>query len=350
MVRFNAESFYAHPVGKVLTVAAYLGLNISLNMVNKWTLSIYGFRFPIALSIAHMAFSFFALSPFMLTKSMREQHHSTLSKQWPGLLFISICFAINVGLNNVSLTTISLSLNQVIRASIPVFTAIGAVVIEKKPPNRQEFLSLLVLVGGVSIAVYEGSGTKSSFTGVVLCLIGTACNGLMMSSIGRLLSEKLDVLRLTFYTAPLTLCVLVPFFNKLEAPGYYQYAASGTAGGAYIVVILLGCLNALLYNLIHSLVIKVTSSVTTTVIGEMKIVLILLLSAVVLGESDVWTVKMMIGCTTAILGFCMYSHGRMMAGAQTVPVIIKGVPELSPSLTDTLRSPLLAMAGKPSRS
>lgn len=130
-------------------------------------------------------------------------------------------------------------------------------------------------------------------------------------------------------------------------------------------MILLGCLNALLYNLIHSLVIKVTSSVTTTVIGEMKIVLILLLSAVVLGEwtaqwlertsggiaavedqneagrfiplpcpsltvspgeSDVWTVKMMIGCTTAILGFCMYSHGRMMAGAQTVPVIIKGVP------------------------
>lgn len=53
-----------------------------------------------------------------------------------------------------------------------MFTAIGAVVIEKKPPNRQEFLSLLVLVGGVSIAVYEGSGTKSSFTGVVLCLIG----------------------------------------------------------------------------------------------------------------------------------------------------------------------------------
>lgn len=65
-------------------------------------------------------------------------------------------------------------------------------------------------------------------------MTGTACNGLMMSSIGRLLSEKLDVLRLTFYTAPLTLCVLVPFFNKLEAPGYYQYAASGTAGGAYI--------------------------------------------------------------------------------------------------------------------
>ncbi len=38
-----------------------------------------------------------------------------LVAQWPGLLFISVCFAINVGLNNVSLLSISLSLNQVIR-------------------------------------------------------------------------------------------------------------------------------------------------------------------------------------------------------------------------------------------
>ena len=38
------------------------------------------------------------------------------------------------------------------------------------------------------------------------------------------------------------------------------------------------------YNLVHSLVINITSAVTTTVIGEMKIVLILVLSAVLLGE------------------------------------------------------------------
>ncbi len=54
-----------------------------------------------------------------------------------------------------------------------MFTAIGSVVIEKRPPSRQEFLSLIVLVGGVGIAVWEGSGTKASFYGVVLCIIGT---------------------------------------------------------------------------------------------------------------------------------------------------------------------------------
>lgn len=50
-------------------------------MLNKWTLTFYEFHFPILLSIAHMAFSFVALSPFMLTKSAREQHHQTISKQ-----------------------------------------------------------------------------------------------------------------------------------------------------------------------------------------------------------------------------------------------------------------------------
>ncbi len=50
-------------------------------MLNKWTLTFYEFHFPILLSIAHMAFSFVTLSPFMLTKSAREQHYGTLSKQ-----------------------------------------------------------------------------------------------------------------------------------------------------------------------------------------------------------------------------------------------------------------------------
>ncbi len=63
------------------------------------------------------------------------------------------------------------------------------------------------------------------------------------------------------------------------------------------------------------------------VIGEMKIVLILLLSALVLGESDVWSLNMLIGCTTAILGFVGYSHARLSdSGRSSLPVIIRGVP------------------------
>ncbi len=37
-------------------------------------------------------------------------------------------------------------------------------------------------------------------------------NAAMMSTSGRVLSEKMDVVRLTFYTAPVSCLALTPFF------------------------------------------------------------------------------------------------------------------------------------------
>lgn len=55
--------------------------------------------------------------------------------------------------------------------------------------------------------------------------------------------------------------------------------------GMFQVLLLVGCANALAYNVVHYLMIQRTSAVTTTVLGEIKIVGLLMLSAVLLGES-----------------------------------------------------------------
>jgi hypothetical protein len=60
---------------------------------------------------------------------------------------------------------------------------------------------------------------------------------------------------------------------------------------------------AVCYNLVHSAMIKRTSAVTTTVIGEVKIVGLMLLSALLLGESSAFTPKMFLGCGLAIAVF-----------------------------------------------
>lgn len=326
-----ASAFESSIIYKGLVISTYLTLNITLNLLQKWVLSHFGFKFPLFLSMSHMLFSFFALAPIMCMKAFRELHKPTLQKQWIGLAGVGVFFAINIGFNNMSLTSISLSLNQVIRASIPLVTAVGAVFIEKKVPSRQEFMSLVVLFGGVALAVYEGSDTKTTVVGIIICLLGTICNGLMMTSSGRLLSEKIDVLRLTFYTAPISCMILSPFYYHLEYNKLQVYKQQADTS-KYIGVVLLTCVNALAYNMIHYLMIKVTSSVTTTVIGEMKIVLILLLSASLLGEAKIWTFKMVLGCGTAIIGFIMYSHCKLNSNSSTHwQPVIKGVPEL-PSL------------------
>lgn len=49
-------------------------------------------------------------------------------------------------------------------------------------------------------------------------------------------------------------------------------------------IILVGSINALSYNVVHYLMIQMTSAVTTTVLGEVKIIGLLVLSVLLLGE------------------------------------------------------------------
>ena len=49
-------------------------------------------------------------------------------------------------------------------------------------------------------------------------------------------------------------------------------------------IILVGSVNALSYNVVHYLMIQMTSAVTTTVLGEVKIVGLLVLSVMLLGK------------------------------------------------------------------
>lgn len=45
---------------------------------------------------------------------------------------------------------------------------------------------------------------------------GVLCAAAMLSTAGLVLSEKLDVLQLTFYTAPVSFAMLLPFYITRE--------------------------------------------------------------------------------------------------------------------------------------
>ena len=96
-----------------------------------------------------------------------------------------------------------------------MFTCLLAIVIEKRTPSQGEALSLIVLTSGVMLAVWEGT-VAGTLQAIVLCIGGTLCNAAMMSTTGRLLSERIDVLRLTFYTAPVSCVCLAPLFFMRE--------------------------------------------------------------------------------------------------------------------------------------
>ncbi len=75
------------------------------------------------------------------------------------------------------------------------------------------------------------------------------------------------------------------------------------------------------------MLIKQTSAVTTTVLGEIKIVGLMVLSALLLGEGKQFTVKMTVGCVLASVGFCMYSHTKIVAFRSKDLVKVEGSEE-----------------------
>ncbi|KIZ02867.1 hypothetical protein MNEG_5093 [Monoraphidium neglectum] len=266
----------------------------------------------------------------MLLPAFRQLHKQTLERSWTGLLAVGGFFAINIGVNNASLLLVSLSLNQLIRSTVPVVSCLIAVLGEGKAPGLNETLALLMLVVGVFVASFDEVTSRQNLVGVALCLVGTISNGLTASFSTRVMSEKVDALRLTFYASPVACLALLPFHARFEYASLTAYRLQ--AESSYVGLLLLTCVVALAYNVSHYLVIHVTTPTAMTIVGEMKIVLVLLLSAIMLGEGAIWTFKFVAGGTLAILGFCLYSHERLRAAQLSSVPVIKGVPELTPLL------------------
>mmetsp|Transcript_22725 Transcript_22725/g.31686 ORF Transcript_22725/g.31686 Transcript_22725/m.31686 type:complete len:337 (-) Transcript_22725:240-1250(-) len=303
-------------------VVAYLVFNTSINLFNRYCLGVYGFKFPISVTVCHFGFAFFALTPLMVGfDSYKEQHVEAWKRDWKGFLATGIFTAINVAFNNSSLVYLSLSMNQVITASMPVLTCMFAICIEKNYwPNKFQIIGIVPICVGVMLAVYEEA--HNEVLGVVLCSLATLANAVRTALSSHLLSSKLDVFSMTWYTGPVSALVLLPVALYMEASDLVEYAATNMK--ATIGILGFGSMLALVYNIVLFLTIKTLTGVTMNVMGNVKIIFLLFMSRVVLGELADLDVRLAAGVSLTFGGFFMYSYGT----------IVKMQPPLAPSIDE----------------
>jgi len=285
---------------------AYLLLNTSLNMLNRWALGQYNFRFPILLTAAHMAFGSIVLCPVMMLKERyRGTHAANLRKDWKALVFIGAVNGPQIALNNASLVSIELSLNQVIRASIPVCVACFAFCLERRVPTEIGLAYLLLVTLSVMCVVFTGH-ERGEYFGVTMCALSVVMQSAQMSLSGRLMSGKLDSFQLNFYTGPVAFLVLVSMEAALrhEATGLYRFALHKPLPTALIVFG--GCCLALMYNVVLMQSVRTFSSVGTAVLGNFRTVLLIFASALFLGELQEWGVSRYVGCVNTFVGAAAY--------------------------------------------
>ena len=296
-----------------VSARSYLGLNSFLNLLNRWALGLYGLKFPLIMTSCHMIFGCMALSPMMLLNAdYAARHASVLRNDWKGLLTIAVMNGFQIACNNASLTVMELSMNQVIRAAIPVLVALIAVCVENKIPSKSEVASLMVISMGVMLAVWEES--RNASLGIILTIISSVMQSVQMSVSGKVMSGrsgKLDSFQMTFYTGPAAFVSLAPFAFATE---YVVFAESLSARpGATIGFLLGSCCVAVVYNVVLFQSVRTLSSVGTAILGNVKIVMLLFLSSALLGELGGWSANQYLGCFLTFLAAGFYSYSKAAA-------------------------------------
>ena len=123
----------------------------------------------------------------MLSPTYRAAHARTWRRDWKALLFIGAVNGPQIALNNASLISIELSLNQVIRAAIPVTVACFAFCLERRVPTDIGAAYLLLVSLSVGCVILTGR-EHGEFLGIGMCTLSVLMQSAQMSLSGRLMT------------------------------------------------------------------------------------------------------------------------------------------------------------------
>lgn len=309
-------------VGHAVLCMLYIALNAALNFANRWALGVHGFGFPLVLTTAHMMLNPVLLLPLMLlSEAYRGKHAEIFCGHWRALLVIAAFNGIQIALNNSSLVHIELSMNQVVRATMPVVVALFEL-FRGTAPTRLQFPPLMAIAIGVMFVVYQPSSRSAEWWGTLLVASSISLQAAQMSFAGSLLSLKLDSFQITFYTSPMAMLTLAGPAAFVEGGSFHEYLMANPSVTACVIVGT--CLLAVVYNVVMFQTIHRMGPVGSAVLGNVKIVVLLVLSSLLMGEMKQWEVRQYLGCVLTFAGAAAYSALKLKRPAAQAPYDKKG--------------------------
>ncbi|XP_078445638.1 nucleotide-sugar transporter family protein [Wolffia australiana] len=298
----------AAPATTAAIIAAWYLSNIGVLLLNKYLLSVYGFRYPIFLTTIHMvSCSVYSLAAVRWLNLVPLQRLSS-RRQLLKILSLSSIFCFSVVCGNTSLRYIPVSFNQAIGATTPFFTAVFAVLLTCRREPALVYLALLPVVLGIVLA--SNSEPLFHLFGFLVCVGSTAGRALKSVVQGLLLTseaEKLNSMNLLLYMAPMAAGMLLPVALAVEGSALAKVEVE-----AGMVLLLLGNATvAYLVNLTNFLVTKHTSALTLQVLGNAKAAVAAVVSVLIFRNPV--TVNGMTGFAITVFGVVLYSEAKKRA-------------------------------------
>jgi len=318
----------------VATFTGWLALNLGLNYYNKWVLSETDFRFPFFLTLVNKSVGLcVAITALFFKEGLPKPQDLAAQFSRPIVHAYGVMTALNIGMNNWSLLLITLTLNQIIKATIPLPTALLSKLVEGKTFSWHLYGSMAVLVGGVVMSSVGAFGAEPVL-GIVVCLISVLSTAAwnVTSAVLMQTGVKLDAVSVLFVSGPTCIATLLFFFliplpAFSESNGNYYIENSEAvqlfsghrrhpgqavpSAGTVVLYLAISALMGSFYDIVHGHFVKITSAVNISIVGNAKLALLILLSMGLLEHTREPTPLRITGILIAFLATVWYSWFKL---------------------------------------
>ena len=286
-------------------VALWIFLSAGVIMYNKYVLSFFGFPFPVALTMIHMAFcSAMAFLLVRVFKVVKGVPNMTRDMYISRILPIAGLFALTLWFSNTSYLYLSVAFIQMVKAMMPCVVYIVACVMKVETFRGKTMANMIVITTGVTIASY--GEINFNWTGMTLLLASIACEAVRVVSIQLLLTSadiKLNSVTTLYYVSPACLVFLCAPFAFIEAP---KMMASEEDINLNPAVLLSNAAVAFALNMSVYLLIGKTSALTMNVAGVIKDWILIFISSL-LFDAPISNIQLG-GYVLAFLAVCYYNY------------------------------------------
>mmetsp|Transcript_7457 Transcript_7457/g.12863 ORF Transcript_7457/g.12863 Transcript_7457/m.12863 type:complete len:379 (-) Transcript_7457:506-1642(-) len=305
---FSARYHWTMETSTVFVVLSWYVSNIGVVLLNKYLLSIYGFKYPVFLTLCHMI-ACTVLSYAVSLSGMVPRQGVKSKQQFLKISALALVFCGSVVCGNISLRYLPVSFNQAIGSTTPFFTAIFSAVMLGQVESVNTYIALLPVVVGIILA--SGSEPLFNMYGFIVCVSATAGRAFKSVLQGILLyadTEKLNSINLLLFMAPISVIALIPATIILENGAASKAASLASENFGFVLLLLLNSVMAYFVNLTNFLVTKHTSPLTLQVLGNAKGVVATIVSILIF-RNPVSTAGM-IGYTITVFGVILYSESK----------------------------------------
>ncbi|KAL1511557.1 hypothetical protein AB1Y20_006351 [Prymnesium parvum] len=287
----------------------FLALNLEMNFLLKWAMSLLAV--PTFQAFFDSVFSALLLGAVMRgSAAFGSASLHDLRAQGGELSVFAAFFMLSVVLNNASLASLSLSINQIIKGCGPLPTLVFTVALTRVLPRPWTVVAIVVIILGTGLAIPFGSADATT-AGVLLALgsvLATAGRQAFSQHLmGRKQGQTFEPIVLVFWQSVLAApCLLALWLCNVGDERTkvldFWHAQPALAIGMSVAI----SASAIAYTVTMYYFTRLTSAVTLTIAGSVKMVLLILIPALV--DPHIFSAINWVGACIYLAGFLMYTY------------------------------------------